>query len=103
MGIVSGLSRDAVARGDLILPAGVSAEELIFGFWSISYGSQILAASSPSLTALGITNPLSTIRQHCFTLLNGFQWKPLMDFSVHVELMTKELQRLKEEFGSELV
>ena len=103
MGIVAGLSRDAVARGDLNLPEGLSAEEVIFGFWSLTYGSQILSASSPSLAALGITNPITTIRQHCFTLLNGFQWKPLMDFDVHVQLMTKELLRLKAEFGSELV
>ncbi len=47
MSIVAGLSRDAVARGDLVLPDRLSPEEVIFGFWSITYGSQILAASSP--------------------------------------------------------
>lgn len=103
MGIVAGLSRDAVARGDLALPPGLSPEEVIFGFWSITYGSQILAASSPSLGALGITNPLSTIRQHCFTLLNGFQWKPFMDYPDHTELMNREVLRLKESFGPELI
>lgn len=103
MGIVAGVSRDAVARGDLVLPEAMTAEEVIFGFWSITYGSQILTASSPSLTALGIANPVSAIRQHCFTLLNGFSWQPLMDFSVHAELTSQEIIRLKNLFGPELV
>lgn len=103
MGIVAGVSRDAVARGDLVLPAGLSAEEVIFGFWSITYGSQILTASSPSLTALGIANPVAAIRQHCFTLLNGFNWRPLMNFDIHAELTNKEILRLRESFGPELV
>lgn len=102
MGIVAGVSRDAVARGDLIPPGALTTEEVIFGFWSITYGSQILTASSPSLSALGITNPVSTIRQHCCTLLNGLGWKPIMEYSTHVELMTKEIQRLNEQFGAEL-
>ncbi len=32
MGIVAGIARDAVSSGDLMLPEGLSAEELIFGF-----------------------------------------------------------------------
>lgn len=102
MSIVAGVARDAVARGDLQLRDGLSAEELVFGFWSITYGSQILAASSPSLAALGINNPITTIRHHCFTLLNGFQWQPLVDFDSHVDVMEKEIERLTRQFGSEL-
>ncbi len=102
MGIVAGVARDAVARGELTLTGGMTAEEVIFGLWSITYGSQILTASSPSLSALGIANPVSAIRQHCFTLLNGFQWRPLMDYELHVTLTTNEIQRLKKQFGPEL-
>lgn len=103
MGIVAGISRDAVARGDLCLPEGLSAEDVIFGFWSITYGSQILSASSPSLSALGIVNPVAAIRQHCFTLLNGFHWQPIMDYSYHAELTNQEILRLKASFGKELI
>ncbi|MCC6511571.1 MAG: TetR/AcrR family transcriptional regulator [Pirellulaceae bacterium] len=102
MGIVAGLARDAVARRDLVLPQGLSAEELIFGFWSITYGSQVLSASSPSLAVLGITNPVSTIRHHCYTLLNGFAWQPIMDFQAHEQLMSAESNRLRAQFADYL-
>ncbi len=50
----------------------------------------------------GINNPMNTIRQHCFTLLNGFNWQPLMDYAFHNQVMQEELERLRKQFGSEL-
>jgi AcrR family transcriptional regulator len=81
MGIVAGIVRDAVLRQELVLPESLGAEELVFGFWAINYGSQVLSHTSPSLPSLGISNPASVIRIHCCTLLNGFQWNPVMDYA----------------------
>ena len=39
MGSVSVVVHDAIAVGDLILPSMMTAEELVFGFWSITFGS----------------------------------------------------------------
>ncbi len=102
MSVVAGIARDAIASEKLVLPSALSAEELIFGFWSITYGSQVLAASSPSLEALGVANPISTIRHHCLTLLNGYNWQPVMTFEEHGQVMEAASQRLTEMFAKEL-
>jgi AcrR family transcriptional regulator len=102
MGIVAGIARDAIARGDLLLPDGMSAEELVFGFWAITYGSQVLSFSSPSLAALGVNDVTAAIVRHCYTLLSGFEWKPHMDFATHAERMAAASKQLGEQFEAEL-
>lgn len=102
MAIVAGIARDAIARGDLALPCGMSAEELVFGFWAITYGSQVLSFSSPALAELGVKDVTTAIVRHCYTLLCGFDWKPQMDFPTHVGLMTRALHKLREQFEAEL-
>jgi AcrR family transcriptional regulator len=64
MGVVSKTVATALASGDLTLPADLSPEEMIFGFWSINYGSNLLTASSPSLAKLGIHDAPKAIRRH---------------------------------------
>ena len=81
MAIVSGIVRDAVASGDLELPDEMTAEELVFGFWSLIFGSQVLIATSPSLSSVGINDPVRSIRFHAWTLMNGFAWQPMMSFA----------------------
>lgn len=103
MAVVAGIVRDAIAQGELVLPRGLSAEELVFGFWSISYGSQVLMASSPSLAALGVEHAVGAIRYHCCTLLNGFAWAPEMEFAEHDSHMTEFCERLRNEFKDQLL
>lgn len=98
MSVVAGIVRDAVAHGDLELRPGLSAEEMIFGFWSINYGSQVLAATSPSLSSLGIPNAPKAIRHHCHTLMNGFEWKPLLQFEEHSASMDRFVASLEKRF-----
>lgn len=102
MSIVAGIVRDAVAHGELTLRDGLTAEEMIFGFWSINYGSQVLAATSPSLSSLGVPNAPRAIRHHCFTLLNGFGWQPMGDFEEHNKLMDRFGQMLRKHFFEQL-
>ena len=85
MGIVAGIVRDSIIRQELVLPESLGAEELVFGFWAITYGSQVLSHTSPSLPSLGISNPANAIRIHCCTLLNGFQWNPIMDYARSIQ------------------
>jgi AcrR family transcriptional regulator len=87
MAIVAGVIRDGMAVGDLKLPDGMSAEEFVFGFWAIMYGSQILMAHSPTLVEIGVNQPQRSIRYHAWTLLNGYNWQPLNTFESTEELM----------------
>ena len=94
MGIVAGIVRDAVAVGDLCIPSGLTAEELVFGLWSLNYGSYVLMNSSPSLAEIGIQQPVRTIRYHGWTLLNGYNWLPLMSFEETEKLLESFRERL---------
>lgn len=100
MELVSGIVRDALMEHALELPDGLTAEELVFGFWAINYGSQILTHTSPSLPALGINNPANAIRIHCCTLLNGFRWQPLMDYATYSNEMAVLMETLTPMFWS---
>jgi len=99
MGVVSGIVRDAMVAGDLTLRDGLSPEEMIFGFWSLNYGSQVLAATSPSLANLGINDAPKAIRHHCYTLMDGFGWIPLFGVDEQFSKMDRFHQQIRDEFG----
>ncbi len=95
MKVVSSIVRRAINHGDLLIPNEMTPEEFVFGYWAISFGSQILTYSSPSLAAIGIHNPFRAIRTHCCTLMNGFQWQPIMElpeYMEHVESICSKLE-----------
>jgi AcrR family transcriptional regulator len=98
VGLVASIVRDAVAIGDLELREGLTAEEMIFGFWAINYGSQVLTATSPSLAAVGIVNPVKAIRHHCYTLMSGNFWSPTMNFREHSDLTDRFFAVLEKQF-----
>jgi AcrR family transcriptional regulator len=77
MGVVSGIIRDAVAHRDVDLPAGLAPEQIAFGLWSLTFGGYSIAATSPSLEAVGIREPFAVVRQNCNFLLDGVGWRPL--------------------------
>ncbi|MFM8573933.1 MAG: TetR/AcrR family transcriptional regulator [Pirellula sp.] len=87
MKTVASLVRESRAQGDLADIEQLSPEEIVFGFWAITFGSQILTASSPSLQALGIANPIRSTRIHCCQLLNGFGWKPCLSVDSYLTLV----------------
>jgi AcrR family transcriptional regulator len=75
--LVRGVIYDAVAAGDLELDGSFTVDQLAFGLWSITFGGYSIAATSPSLTSLGIHDPVLAIRNNCNRLLDGSGWKPL--------------------------
>lgn len=79
MHTVTGIVRDAVASGDLVLPDGQRAEDIVFGLWSMTFGGTLLEVTSPSLSAVGIGDPRQAIRRACNTLLDGLGWQPLYE------------------------
>ena len=92
--VVRGVIRDAVAAGDLQLSDDFGVEDLAFGLWSLTFGGYSIAATSPSLTNLGIHEPLLAIRSNCIRLLDGVGWKPLsseLDLSPLVERIKREV------------
>jgi AcrR family transcriptional regulator len=68
---VSGVMRDAIACGDLEMPAGIAPEEFIFGLWSMSLGAYSIISTSRTLPDIGITNPHYAVRRNMSLMVDG--------------------------------
>ncbi|MEM7474593.1 MAG: TetR/AcrR family transcriptional regulator [Planctomycetota bacterium] len=101
MGVVSGIVRDAICKQELDLPPSLSAEEFVFGFWSLTFGSQVLMATSPSLPDVGVNDPVRSLRFHGWTLMNGYGWKPLIGFDETQELMEELSEKILQSVEAE--
>jgi AcrR family transcriptional regulator len=78
MSLVSGIVRNAIADGDLILPDdGLKPEELTLSLWAMTWGSYLLDATSPSLRDIGIDSVHRSVRMGTTRLLDGFNWQPI--------------------------
>jgi AcrR family transcriptional regulator len=78
MGVATGIVRDAMAQGDLVLPPEMSPEDLTFGLWSMSFGTFMeVTVELCAFTELGVDDPLATLRRNQNVFLDGFGWKPL--------------------------
>ncbi len=75
--IVGGIVRDGLSQGDLELPPGRSAEDLVFGLWSLNFGAYTIISSSGSLKENGITDPVEALRLSQNRMLDGHNWRPL--------------------------
>lgn len=76
--IATGIVRDAVSQGDLVLPKGVAPEQLIFGLWAMYFGGLFLMSSDVDLERKGgVTEPMNALRRAAGALLDGYGWKPL--------------------------
>lgn len=77
MQIVGGIVRDGLAHGDLQLPESRSAEDLVFGLWSLNFGAYTIVTSSESLEENGIKDPIAALRHNQNLMLDGYDWLPL--------------------------
>ena len=75
--IVSGIVRDAVAAGDLVLPDGTSPMDLCFNLWSLTFGAYFLTSGEAPLSDLGVTDPHVALMRGYHALLDGYGWRPL--------------------------
>ncbi|WP_179137302.1 TetR/AcrR family transcriptional regulator [Candidatus Entotheonella palauensis] len=76
IGIVSGIIRDGLAQGDLVLPMWISPEQFTFGLWALSSGAHAIMAGKP-LENLGIERPYDTLYANYHIMLDGVGWQPL--------------------------
>lgn len=77
MSAATGIVRDAVAAGDLTLPADMTPEELTFGLWATSCGVFSIVAGGFDLALLGVPDPIATYHRTIDRLLDGLGWQPL--------------------------
>lgn len=94
IGIVAGVVRDGIAAGDLVLPAGTTPEELVFGLWSLDLGSFTILTTSDDLPEMGIRDPWRVLREAQHRMLDGYQWKPLSAEHDYGRVRTRVLQEI---------
>lgn len=78
MQTLTGIIHDAVAEGDLQLPEFLTAEQLTFGMWSLSFGASSIITTGTHLDKLGIEGPYEAIINNIQMMLDGLGWQPLM-------------------------
>ncbi len=76
IGIVSGIIRDGLTQGDLVLPRWITPEQFTFGLWALSSGAHAIMAGKP-LEDLGIERPHDTLYANYHIMLDGVGWQPL--------------------------
>lgn len=98
MEIVGGIMRDGLAHGDLELPQGRTAEDMVFGLWAMNFGAYTIITSSDSLEENGIRNPIAALRHNQNLMLDGYHWQPLYGERDYDSVMD---QVKREVFGDE--
>lgn len=94
MGILAGIVRDAIAKGDLALPEGVVPEDLAFGLWSLTEGGFASIVQGAPLAEVGVGNAFFSVMKNCEILLDGYGWRPLStewDFAETRERIRREI------------
>lgn len=101
MGLVAGVVRDAIAARELVLPEDMSAEEFVFGFWALMYGSRVLIlyGSASALSDVGVLHPEHSTFRHAWTLMNGYNWQPMIPFEESVQMLESVREQLLSEEG----
>lgn len=72
---VKSIVEQAMRDGDL--PNNqTSAEDMVFGFWSLNHGAQSIRSNQYPLDTMGISEPGAAIMNMLQSLLDGLGWKP---------------------------
>ena len=74
----TGVVRDAVIRGDLVLPAGKRPEDVSFALFALMLGAHLLAELHGPEGLLGVTDPAAAVRLHSEAYMDGLGWKPIL-------------------------
>jgi len=71
--LVKSIIEDAMRDGDLP-KTDISAEDMVFGFWSLNHGAQALRSNQFPLEDMGISEPGAAIMTMLQSLLDGLGW-----------------------------
>lgn len=99
METVAGVVRDGLSCGDLTLREDITAEEFVFGLWSMGFGAYTIISNSQTLPEIGISNPYDAVRRNMSLLVDGLGWRPLSADRDYIGLFDEVQQAL---FAEEL-
>jgi AcrR family transcriptional regulator len=73
----AGIIREAVAGGDLDLPARTGPEDLLFSMWATRWGASAIMQSDTPLAPAGVRAPAKAVERSLGLMLDGYGWRPL--------------------------
>ena len=102
--IVKNIVKDAIRDGDIPDDNKHVPDDIVFGLWTMGYGSNLLHLSGIPFDKLGMRQPLDAAWINSNKLLDSYQWKPLStEFDIHTlqqkiseDLFAEELKQLKQ-------
>ena len=92
--VMLGIIRDAMAQGDLQLPPGHRAEDLIYHFWLLGEGGKGASHTWLPPAELGIHAPFAAIHRTAAVMGDGYGWRPLTsewDYAATAERVWREV------------
>ena len=73
-----GLTEEAIATGELTLPAPLKPADVCLGFWALATGLfGAVQSYGPMLSTFGVADPVAGFRQVFQGMLDGLGWRPL--------------------------
>ncbi len=76
--VACGIVREAIERGDLVLPEDVALETVVFGLWSINFGAHFIGSAMSKWPELGIQGTIyDGLSFNILAMLDGLGWRPL--------------------------
>ena len=98
-GIVIDIVIQALQAGDIPADEKFVPDGIVFGLWSMGFGSNLLHLSDINFTQLGMQQPLDMMWVNSNKLLDSYNWQPL-SHEFDIDLMYKKI--CKELFQNEL-
>lgn len=100
--IVLDIINQAIKDGDIPEDQPHLPDGILFGLWSMSYGSNLLNISGIPFDRLGMKQPLDMMWINSHRLLDSYQWQPVSEtFDIYelrtkicAELFTEEMNKL---------
>lgn len=71
------LVNEAIAAGDIPDVENHTADNIVFGFWSMLYGGMLLAQSDIPLEDLGFSPAITMLWNNSQRLMDAYSWRPL--------------------------
>lgn len=102
-GMVMNLVCEALDNNDIPAHYRTQVDNIVFGLWTMGYGSNLLHLSGIPFKKLGMRQPLDTVWTNCNHFLDSYQWSPLsskidlpeLHERLMQELFSEELKQLK--------
>lgn len=77
--IVTEVVVQAIEEGDIIEPHPQLPDAIVFGLWTMNYGSNLLHMSGIPFKEIGMCGPLDVMWLNSHKLLDSYNWQPLSD------------------------